>query len=104
MKKSGFFLLVLTLVTSLATISLSSSSKAEQVCKVTDPTGTPLNVRDRPNGKVINALRNGREVHIHEIANDSQGRSWAKVGGYFNGEYRIWGWVIREFISCYDNE
>ena len=28
-------------------------------CKVTDPTGTPLNVRDGPNGKVIGTLANG---------------------------------------------
>lgn len=76
--------------------------KAEQVCQVTDPTGTPLNVRDSPNGNVINALRNGREVYILETAYDEQGRSWAKIAGYYEGNYRIWGWVIREFISCYN--
>lgn len=76
--------------------------KAEQVCQVTDPTGTPLNVRDSPNGNVINALRNGREVYILETADDEQGRPWAKIAGYYEGNYRIWGWVIREFISCYN--
>jgi hypothetical protein len=24
------------------------------------------------------------------------------VGGYYQDEYRIWGWVFREFISCYE--
>lgn len=76
--------------------------KAEKVCQVTDPTGTPLNVRDSPNGNIINSLRNGREVYILEIAYDERNRPWAKIAGYYDGEYRIWGWVLREFISCYD--
>ncbi|MBD2181133.1 SH3 domain-containing protein [Planktothrix sp. FACHB-1355] len=76
--------------------------QAESVCQVTDPTGTPLNVRDRPNGRIINTLRNGREVYIQEISYDNKGRPWAKIGGYYNGQYRVWGWVIREFISCYN--
>jgi len=74
---------------------------AEQICKVTDPTDTPLNVRDRPNGEIVNALRNGREIDILEIAYAEQNRPWAKIGGYYEGEYRIWGWVLREFVSCY---
>lgn len=75
--------------------------QAEEVCKVTDPTGTPLNVRSSPNGEIVNALRNGREVYIHEVARDNQGRAWVKIGGYYDGRYRTWGWVIREFLSCY---
>lgn len=82
-------------------IIFSSPVSAQMVCKVTDPTGTPLNVRSSPNGQIINALQNGREVEILEIASDQQGRAWARVGGYYRGEYRIWGWVFREFISCY---
>jgi hypothetical protein len=95
------FLLALALFTSVITLGLSA--QAAKVCKVTDPTGTPLNVRDQPNGRVINALKNGREVNIEAITNDSKGRSWAKVSGYYKGEYRIWGWVLREFISCYES-
>lgn len=77
-------------------------AKAEQVCQVTDPTGTPLNVRESPNGEVVYTISNGSEVYIHDIANDEQGRPWAQIGGYDRGEYRIFGWVIREFLSCYD--
>lgn len=80
----------------------STASKVDAICKVTDPTGTPLNVRDRPNGKVINALKNGRDVYIEETAYDRQGRPWARVSGDRNGKYRLWGWVFREFISCYE--
>ncbi len=92
----------------LTLISLAVSSgvaiapvKAEEVCKVTDPTGTPLNVRSSPNGQIVNALKNGREVYIHEVATDNQGRAWVKIGGYYESKYRTWGWVIREFLSCY---
>lgn len=93
---------VLTALTLSIPILFISKAKAETVCQVTDPTGTPLNVRAIPNGQVINALRNGREVYIDEIAYDSQGRPWARVSGYYQNRYRVWGWVFREFISCYN--
>jgi Bacterial SH3 domain len=87
----------------LSTVAITNLPvRAEKICKVTDPTGTPLNVRDRPNGKIINKLKNGRKVDILEISSDSKGRPWAKVGGDYNGQYKVWGWVIREFISCYN--
>jgi hypothetical protein len=90
------------LAVSISTLVVMLPVNAEEVCQITDPTGTPLNVRTEPNGKVINALKNGREVYILETAYDDKGRPWAKVGGYDGGNYRIWGWVFREFISCYD--
>ena len=93
---------VVTTIVFLFASTLSSKANAELVCKVTDPTGTPLNVRAQPNGKVINALKNGREVYVEQIDYDRQGRSWAQVSGYHNGKYRLWGWVLREFISCYN--
>jgi len=98
--KIKLFISIAVVVMGLLAVQLPV--KAEKVCLVTDPTDSPLNVRDRPNGEIINALKNGREVYIHEIALDEQNRSWAKVGGYYEGEYRIWGWVFREFISCYE--
>lgn len=85
---------------SLAALPLPAN--AERVCQVTDPTGTPLNVRAQPNGQIINALRNGREVYIDDIAYDEKGRPWARVSGFYKGEYRHWGWVFREFITCYN--
>ncbi len=100
MKKKPPFLLILSFSASFLAVVLPA--KAERVCQVTDPTGTPLNVRDQPNGQVINNLRNGREVYIEDTAYDSQGRPWVKVGGYHEGKYRSWGWVFREFVSCYD--
>ncbi|MCL1473956.1 SH3 domain-containing protein [Argonema antarcticum] len=100
MRRLSYCLLAIAL---LAPVSVGERSvKAENVCQVTDPTGTPLNVRDRPNGRIINNLRNGRTVTIQDTSYDSQGRPWAKIGGYYNGQYRVWGWVLREFISCYN--
>ncbi|NJL63022.1 MAG: SH3 domain-containing protein [Methylacidiphilales bacterium] len=80
----------------------ADASNASTVCKITDPTGTPLNVRSHPNGKIINRLQNGKNVDITEIGYDNRGRHWVKVAGYHNGKYREWGWVIREFVSCYE--
>lgn len=73
----------------------------ESLCKVMDPTGTPLNVRDKPYGRIVDRLNNGREVYIERIDYDHKNRPWVLVSGAYNGNYKIWGWVYREFISCY---
>ena len=89
-------------VSVLATTVGINAAHAERVCKVTDPTGTPLNIRDEPNGKIINKLRNDREVYVTDTTYDSKNRPWVYLEGYYKGEYRHWGWAIREFVSCYD--
>jgi LCCL domain len=81
-------------------LSQNTTSKIDQTCKVTDPTGTPLNLRDNPSGNIIGQLDNGREIYILEVANDKRNRTWAKVAGYEDGQYKTWGWGIRKFISC----
>ncbi len=93
---------VFLFVTGLSTSLVRLPAKAEKVCQVTDPTGTPLNVRNKPNGRIINTLSNGDEVYIIKTINDGENRSWAKVSGYDKGEHRALGWVFREFISCYN--
>lgn len=81
---------------------LFNVAKAEQVCKVTDPTGTPLNVRETPNGRIVGTLRNGVEVYIVKIDSDSQGRPWALVSRSRQNPSGAFGWVFREFISCFN--
>jgi Bacterial SH3 domain len=95
--------LCLGLLTPAIVLNSANEAKAQNNgrCQVTDPTGTPLNVRSSPNGRVINQLRNGKNVQILAVSSDAKGRSWARIGGYHNGVYREWGWVYREFISCY---
>ncbi|MBN3945922.1 MAG: SH3 domain-containing protein [Nostoc sp. NMS7] len=91
-------LMVSAVILALATAFTSFPAKAEvTVCKITDPTGTPLNLRIAPNEQITGTVKNGTEVYIYEIVPDEKGRQWAKVG--FNGF--VWGWVFREFISCY---
>jgi hypothetical protein len=79
----------------LFTISLDPAS-ASQRCMVTDPTGTPLNIR-RFDGRIIGALHNGEIVKVLRTGEDPKGKPWAYVAYETNGE----GWVYREFISCY---
>jgi len=75
-----------------AIFCLTVSAAAHGACIVTDPTGTPLNIRSAPNGEIIGTLRNGASVTIRATSYDGQGRLWAYIGA---------GWVFREFISCY---
>lgn len=70
-----------------------------QTCKVTDPTGTPLNARATPNGKVIGQVKNGTTVYVSEYDYDDKGRPWVLV--FHARTDRYIGWVFREFISCY---
>ena len=74
------------------------SALASDRCRVTDPTGTPLNLRDTPNGTVLGSIRNGLVVFIRDGASDEQGRPWVLIS-FPTGT--TLGWVFREFISCY---
>ena len=66
-------------------------------CMVSDPTGTPLNVREYPNGPVIGTLRNGRIVRVIKTRLARRGRPWAQLAGSDGPDI---GWVFREYISC----
>jgi hypothetical protein len=91
----------LSLISLTFVLMLLTTAQAEDVCKVTDPTGTPLNVRQTPNGRIVGTLKNGREVYIEETASDDKGKPWAKVSVVNKGKKQVLGWVLREFISCY---
>jgi hypothetical protein len=67
-------------------------------CYVTDPTGTPLNVRDAPNGRIIGTLANGKFVLIADRANAANGKPWAYIVD-FETKQRI-GWVFYRYLSC----
>jgi hypothetical protein len=99
MKKMRYHLPIAVAIIATTTISVA---RAEHVCKVTDPTGTPLNVRATPNGRIVGTLKKDMEVHIEEIADDDKGRPWAKVSVKSKDRSKTLGWVIREFISCYE--
>ena len=82
-------------------VSQPNQAVAQARCEVTDPTGTPLNVRRSPNGQVIGRLRNGTIVGIQRMGRDNRGRPWAFVVRRLDGSWRRVGWVWREFISCF---
>lgn len=73
-------------------------AELEPPCTVVDPTGTPLNVRDSPNGKVTGTLANGLPVAIIESRTAANGKDWVRVMDP-QTEKPI-GWVFREFVSC----
>ena len=73
------------------------SGAADAKCMVTDPTGTPLNIRSTPQGAVVGTIDNGAVVEILERQTDAKGKPWVYIatrGG------RPIGWVFREFVSC----
>lgn len=69
-------------------------------CVVSDPTDRALNVRETPNGRVINRLKNGRTVEITQFENDAKGRPWGYATGYYEGRFRNWGWVFMAAVAC----
>jgi uncharacterized protein YgiM (DUF1202 family) len=82
---------------SLNMAGFSSSALAEtETCTVSDPTGTALNVRKSPNGKVIGSIKNDKTVKILGLSIDKKGRAWAKVRGNAGST----GWILRDFVTC----
>ena len=85
----------------LATAALTfsaGSALAQAACYVSDPTGTPLNIRIEPNGRVVGTVRNGVQVTISETRYDSRGRAWVFIRDLDSG--RGIGWVYRSFLNC----
>ena len=72
----------------VAGLALAAPVAAPERCRVTDPTGTPLNVR-RFDGKVLGSRHNGEIVKILRTSADRNGKQWAYVAYETNGE----GWV-----------
>jgi len=67
------------------------------VCRVMDPTGTPLNVRATPNGPIVGTLNNGEQILVFRQSSDHKGE-WVYVRDYENG--KPIGWAFRKFIAC----
>jgi len=67
-------------------------------CRVMDPTGTPLNVRTSPSGRIIGNIPNDMAVSIVDRAVDRSGRPWVYLSRSADG--KPIGWVFRDFISC----
>lgn len=68
---------------------------AQAACSVADPTGTPLNVRDAPNGAIIGTLPNGFLVDPLEERRLGA-KKWIRVA--VDGSPR--GWVFGAYVFC----
>lgn len=68
-------------------------------CMVSDPTGTPLNIRTSPQGRIVGTISNGSMVRVASMSRDGKGQAWAYIVRWEDGSSI--GWVFREFISCY---
>jgi hypothetical protein len=83
-----------------ATLVALTMPAAASDCRVADPTGTPLNIRDKPNGKIVATARNGVliQVYDNQDAFDSQGRRWYLVG--LNTSSAPDGYAFARYIRC----
>ena len=83
-------------VASVNFLATSSVALAQMKCTVNDPTGTPLNVRSRPNGPIVGALHNGTRVLLWELVYVGD-KPWAKITIEGPGKS---GWAFRQYLSC----
>jgi Bacterial SH3 domain len=67
-------------------------------CFVADPTDSSLNVRDRPDGRVVGKIANNTEVIIKAIKKDRKGKTWAKI--IRQGSESSSGYVILKYLQC----
>jgi hypothetical protein len=72
------------------------------VCTVIDPTGTPLNVRQSPNGVILATLKKGAQVEVLDHQ-DFGGERWALVAGYDDDASTLvegGAWVFANYAQC----
>ena len=84
------------LVAVILLLAMTGAAAAQMKCTVNDPTGTPLNVRSKPNGRIVGTLKNGTPVNawaIHSV----QGKLWARITPPGAEKSR---WVFRQYLSC----
>jgi len=74
----------------------AASDQDRTTCVVADPTGTPLNIRTSPNGKIVGKIANGERIRISDQTTEN-GKEWAYIS---NAASRPIGWVFRKFIAC----
>lgn len=77
------------------TLFAVSPLAADRVCTVADPTGTPLNVRESPNGAILSTIGNGWSVRVLEERR-VKGKLWMRI--LADGEEK--GWVFGAYLDC----
>jgi len=93
-----------TLALAAALCALAAPAEAQlsdRVCVVSDPTGTLLNVREEPNGRVVGTIANGVWVWVR-TRTTARGKSWAYIhdsdmAGTIGTPL---GWVFDAYLKC----
>jgi hypothetical protein len=96
-------LTVTTLTLTLAMALLPGRAIADVLCHVASAKAATLEVRDLPGGKVVAHLANELVVRIDE-SKEENGIPWSEVSGGERGEWRNWGWVVKEALRCVDTD
>jgi hypothetical protein len=78
--------------------TLARGADFGKICTVKDPTGTPLNIRQQPNGKIIGKLDNGTQVEVLRDRTDRNGKVWIQVSA--DDSETVRGYVLRKFLNC----
>jgi hypothetical protein len=94
-------LLVVAYPTAFSALA-QSDIQGGKTCRVSDPTGTLLNVRSSPNGRIVGKIKNGRNVYIQSVERDAKGKPWVLIAVKEQGQNRVLGFVLREFIGCFE--
>ena len=92
----------LALLAALAALpSPSHAQFSDRVCVVADPTGTPLNVREEPNGRIVGTIANGVWVLVRTQTTVG-GKSWAYIhdSNKFGTVGDPLGWVFDRYLKC----
>ena len=66
-----------------------------------DPTGTPLNIREEPNGRILGTWQNGVRVRPYE-EKKVHGKTWYAVERL--ADDNTIGWVFDPYLKCEEDE
>ncbi len=98
---ASFFAKANTPTVNYAETNAANFVQADERCKVSDPSGTSLNVRSKPNGgKVVRKLKNGITVFVVYETGDEKDRSWSKISLSNKANAPVIGWVLTEYLDC----
>lgn len=72
----------------------------EIICRVDDPTGTPLNIRMSAGGEVGGTVANGETVRVY-AAELRKGKLWARA--WRDPSDNAIGWVFDDYLKCQED-
>jgi hypothetical protein len=91
-------MLIRLLVSGILLLPAVKPAATKPLCTVTDPTGTPLNIRLEPNGIILKTLTNGATVAV--LSNTVvEGKRWAYIG--VPPSFLPAGWVFEKYLNCH---